>query len=127
MDKAKKRVLIVEDNENNLRLEKDLLEVAGYEVLEAGDVAHGLPLAKKEKPDVIVLDVRLPDIRGTEMAKMLRADTATSSIPIVFVTASVMTEGLEEIKALKDLGAIGFISKPINTRTFTQEISQYIR
>ena len=119
-----KRALIVDDNGNNLTLEKDLLEVAGFEVFTAQDASSGIAIAKKEKPDIIIMDVRLPDMRGSEAAKILRQDKETSNIPIVFVTASVMAEGREEIKPITNSG---FIGKPINTRTFVTEISQFIK
>jgi len=120
----KKRVLIVDDNENNLMLERDLLEVAGFEVFVAQDASSGIAIARKEKPDIIIMDVRLPDMRGSEAAKMLRQDKETSEIPIVFVTASVMAEGREEIKPITNSA---FIGKPINTRTFVTEISKFIK
>ena len=120
----KKKVLVVDDNANNLLLEKDLLEIAGFEVFVAENATSGIAIAGKEKPDVIVMDVRLPDIRGTEAARILRQDKTTCAIPIVFVTASVMAEGREEIS---DIDNAGFIGKPINTRTFAKEISQFIK
>ena len=120
----KKRALIVDDNMNNLLLEKDLLEVAGFEVFEAKNATDGIAVARKEKPDIIIMDVRLPDMRGSEAARILRQDKETSDIPIVFVTASVMAEGKEEINAITNSG---FIGKPINTRTFAKEISQFIK
>ena len=120
----KKKVLVIDDNTNNLLLEKDLLEVAGFEVFEAENAAVGIAIAKKEKPDIIIMDVRLPDMRGSEAARILRKDKETSDIPIVFVTASVLAEGREEIK---DITNTGFVGKPINTRTFAKELSQYIK
>jgi len=119
-----KKVLIVDDNMNNLTLEKDLLEVAGFEVFTAQDASGGIAIARKEKPDIVIMDVRLPDMRGSEAAIILRQDKETSDIPIVFVTASVLAEGKEEIKNITNSG---FIGKPINTRTFVKEISQFIR
>jgi len=119
-----KKVVVVDDNGNNLMLEKDLLEVAGFEVFTSENATDGIALARKEKPDVIVLDVRLPDMRGTEAARILREDKDTSGIPIVFVTASVMPENLDDIKAVTNSGLIG---KPINTRTFVSEIIKYIK
>jgi CheY-like chemotaxis protein len=119
-----KRVLIVDDNENNLMLEKDLLEVAGFEVFLAKNATDGIASARKEKPDIIIMDMRLPDMRGSEAAKILRQDKETSDIPIVFVTASVMVGEREEINAITNSG---FIGKPINTRTFAKEISQFIK
>ena len=120
----KKRALVVDDNGNNLMLEKDLLEVAGFEVFVAQDASSGIAIARKEKPDIIIMDVRLPDMRGGEAAMILRQGKETSDIPIVFVTASVMAEGKEEIKNITNSG---FIGKPINTRTFVTEISKFIR
>jgi two-component system cell cycle response regulator DivK len=120
----RKRALIVDDNMNNLTLEKDLLEVAGFEVFTAEDASGGIAIARKEKPDIVIMDVRLPDMRGSEAAIILRQDKETCDIPIVFVTASVMAEGKEEIKNITNSG---FIGKPINTRTFVKEITQFIR
>jgi len=119
-----KRALIVDDNENNLTLENDLLEVAGFEVFVAENAADGIAIARREKPDVIIMDVRLPDMRGTEAARLLRQDKETGDIPIVFVTASVMALGIEEIKTITNSG---FIGKPINTRTFAKEVSRFIK
>lgn len=120
----KKRILVIEDNTENLRLEQDLLEAAGYEVLQARDGKTGIAMAGKEQPDLIVMDVRLPDIRGTVAAEILRQDEKTENIPIIFVTASVMEEGTEKIKSIKNSG---FISKPINTRTFVLDVGRYIK
>jgi two-component system, cell cycle response regulator DivK len=118
------KVLIVDDNGNNLMLEKDLLEVAGFEVFEAENATDGIAITRREKPDIVIMDVRLPDMRGSEAARILRGNPETSLIPIVFVTASVMAEGKDEIK---DISHSGFIGKPINTRTFAKEISQFIK
>jgi CheY-like chemotaxis protein len=120
----KKKALVVDDNGSNLMLEKDLLEVACFEVFVAENAAGAIAIAKKEKPDIILMDVRLPDMRGSEAAQILRQDKETRNIPIIFVTASVMAEGKEEIKNITNSG---FIGKPINTRTFAKEISQFIK
>ena len=119
----KKTVLVVDDNTNNLMLEKDLLDVAGFEVFVAENASSAIVIARKEKPDIIILDVRLPDMRGTEAARILRQDKETRDIPIIFVTASVMPEGREEIEGITNSR---FIGKPINTRTFAKEVSQFI-
>src|SRR4030043_1469643 len=102
----RKKALVVDDNENNLLLEKDLLEVAGFEVFVADNAAGGIAIARKEKPDIIIMDVRLPDMRGPEAARILRQDKETRDIPIVFVTASVMAEGRREKKAITNAGFI---------------------
>ena len=118
------KVLVVDDNSNNLLLERDLLESAGYEVFEADTALGGIAIAGRELPAVIVMDVRLPDMRGSEAAKILRESAATQGIPIVFVTASVMPEGREEINAIPNSG---FIGKPIDTRTFAAEIGRFLK
>jgi CheY-like chemotaxis protein len=120
----RKKALVVDDNASSLMLEKDLLEVAGFEVFEAENAAGGIAIARREKPDIIVMDVRLPDMRGPEAARILRQDKETRDIPIVFVTASVMAGGMEEIRNITNSG---FIGKPINTRTFAKEVGQFIR
>jgi two-component system cell cycle response regulator DivK len=119
----KRRALVVDDNVNNLLLERDLLEVAGYEVFEAENAANGIAVARRERPDVIVMDVRLPDMRGTEAARMLREAPETRDIPIVFVTASVMAGELSDMTSIANSG---FIGKPINTRTFANEVGRFI-
>lgn len=119
----RKCVLVVDDNKNNRILESDILEIAGFTVLEAENAQQGITLAQKEQPDIVVMDVRLPDMRGTEAAKILRQDANMRNIPIIFVTASVMKEDKREMVGISN---IGFIGKPINTRTFALEISQYL-
>ena len=119
----KKKALVVDDNKKNLMLEKDLLEIAGFEVFEAENAADGMAIARKEKPDIIIMDIRLPDMRGSEAVMILRQDKETGGIPVVFVTASVMVEGMEEIRSIPNSG---FIGKPINTRTFAKEIIEFI-
>lgn len=116
------RVLVVDDDSKNLMLEHDLLERAGFEVLEAENATDAMAIARREKPDVIVMDVRLPDMRGSEAARILRQGKETRGIPIVFVTASVMPGGREE---LKDIANSGFIGKPIDTRSFAEQIRRF--
>jgi two-component system, cell cycle response regulator DivK len=120
----KKKALVVDDNGNNLLLEKDLLEAAGFEVFTAENATSGIDLAIQKKPDIIIMDMRLPDMRGSEAAHILLQHVETRDIPIVFVTASVLAEGIEEIKAIPN--AV-FMGKPINTRTFAKEISHFLK
>ncbi|MCG6536899.1 MAG: response regulator [Syntrophales bacterium LBB04] len=120
----RRKALVVDDNRDNLLLEKDLLEVAGFQVFEAENAGDGIVIARNEKPDVIILDVRLPDMRGTEAARLLRQDIATHDIPIVFVTASVMADGREQISLIANSICIG---KPINTRSFAKDILAFIK
>jgi len=116
------RVLVVDDNKNNLMLEHDLLELAGFQVFRAENAADAIAIARREKPDVIAMDVRLPDMRGTEAARILRQGEETCDIPIVFVTSSVMPEGREELKGIPNST---FIGKPIDTRTFVEQIRRF--
>lgn len=120
----KKKTLIIDDNANNLTLERDLLELAGYEVLVAEDATRGIELARSELPDIIIMDMRLPDMRGSDAAKILLKEERTKDIPVVFVTSSVLAEGIAEIKTIPNAA---FVSKPINTRTFAADIGRFIR
>ena len=112
-------ILIVEDEPNNRELEKTLLKRGGYAVLEAEDAESGLQIAEDEKPDVILLDWQLPNIDGLQALQILQNNPNTKNIPCIIVTASA-TE--EQIKTLKASGACGYITKPINTRTFVDQI-----
>lgn len=120
----KNTVVIVDDNGNNLLLEKDLMEVAGFEVFEAINGLDGVAMVLKEKPDVIIMDIRLPDISGLEAINILRQNKEISAIPVVFVTASVLEV---EKQALIAIPNSGFISKPIDTRTFASKIALFIK
>ena len=97
--------------------------MAGFEVLEAMDGAGGISQSQKERPDAIVMDLRLPDMRGDVVAKNLRQEIETSDTPIIFVTASVVKEVLVGNNAIPRTLVL---SKPINTRTFAKEISQFM-
>lgn len=119
----KQTVVVVDDNQHNLTLEKDLLEIAGFEVFIAENGKNGIALINQIMPDFIIMDIRLPDISGTEAIRILREDERTSHIPVIFVTASVMTQEVEKIGIIPNSF---FMSKPINTRTFTLEINKFI-
>ena len=119
-----KKVVIVDDNESNLMLEQDLLAVAGFEVFTAENATGGIVLAREEKPDVIIMDMHLPDMPGAAAAALLRQDDRTRDVPIVFVTATVLAESRAGIERIANSG---FIGKPINTRTFAQEISRFLK
>ncbi len=118
-----KRVLVVEDNETNLYLIKFMLEKNVYEVIEAREGAMGVELAIKEKPDLILMDVQLPDIDGLEATKRIRASDADSDIPIVALTSFAMPGDREKALAA---GCTGYIEKPINPDTFIAEIEKYL-
>ncbi|OGA04219.1 MAG: histidine kinase [Betaproteobacteria bacterium RIFCSPLOWO2_02_FULL_64_12] len=116
-------VLVVEDNENNLMLVRDVLQLKGYKVLEAMTGAEGLRLAAEGKPDLILMDIQLPDIDGITALARLRADSATRAIPVLAVSASVMPEEQQQITAS---GFEGFIAKPLNMKSFLQTIERFV-
>ena len=116
-------VLVVEDNENNLMLVRDVLQLKGYKVLEAMTGAEGLRLAAEEKPDLILMAIQLPDIDGITALARLRADSATRAIPVLAVSASVMPEEQQQITAS---GFEGFIAKPLNMKSFLQTIERFV-
>ena len=118
-----KRILVVEDNETNLYLIRFILEKNGYEVIEAREGAVGVELAVKEKPDLILMDIQLPDIDGLEATKRIRASEADGDIPIIALTSFAMAGDRE--KALAG-GCTGYIEKPINPETFIAEIEKFL-
>src|SRR5882762_6333774 len=120
MDAYSKRILIVEDNKLDVRLLKDILEWRGYETLQTGDGLEAIDLAVAKRPDLILMDIQLPDISGLEVTRRLRGDERSRRIPIVAVTAFAM--GWHEREAL-DSGCDAYISKPITILGFSHEFS----
>jgi len=118
-----KRILVIEDNETNMYLIKFMLEKGGYEVIEAREGAVGVELAIKEKPDLIIMDLQLPDIDGLEATKRVRASEADSDIPIIALTSFAMAGDREKALAA---GCTGYIEKPINPDTFIAEIEKFL-
>ena len=123
MTDNKKKVLIIEDEARNMKLEKDLLEMAGYEVLCAVNAEDGIVMAKEQQPDVIVSDYQLPGLNGIQAQQIMAQDEATKNIPLAFVTASVT----QEQKEMLAKSGCQVISKPINTRTFAKDVAALIR
>jgi two-component system, cell cycle response regulator DivK len=115
-------VLIVDDTEKNRKLAADVLSAAGFETLQAGTGAEGLALAAEHGPDVVLMDLRLPDIDGAEAVRTLKADARTSPIPVVAMSALGL-EGSGEW--LEDAGFAGSIEKPIRVGTFAQEVRRF--
>ena len=116
-------ILVVEDNENNLMLVRDVLELKGYKVLEAMTGAEGLRLAAEGKPDLILMDIQLPDIDGIAALAKLRADPRTRAIPVLAVSASAMPEEQQKITAS---GFEGYIPKPLNMKSFLETIERFV-
>ena len=117
-------ILIVEDNEKNLKLVRDVLQVKGYQTLEAGTAEDGLKLARDHAPDLILMDIQLPGMNGIEALKALRAAPATARIPVVAITASVMQQDRQQIMGA---GFDGFIEKPVNLRGLLDTVQRALR
>ena len=117
--KGIKTVLIIEDDPYNRELEKALFEREGYAVLEAKDAESGIAMAKRENPDVVILDFQLPRIGGLEILEALKHNQKTRGIPCIFVTASASEYDLVK---LQSSSACGYITKPVNTKTFVEQV-----
>ena len=118
-----KRVLIVEDNELNMKLFNDLLEAHGYRTLQTRDGVEALQMAREHRPDLILMDIQLPEISGLEVTKWLKEDEELASIPVVAVTAFAM-KGDEE--RIREGGCEAYISKPISVSHFLDTIRRLI-
>jgi two-component system cell cycle response regulator DivK len=114
-------VLIVEDNEKNMKLARDVLRVRGYETLEAVTGEDGVRLAKENRPDLVLMDIQLPGISGIEAFRMLRADAATAKIPVVALTASVTPTDRTQIT---EAGFDAFLGKPIVLKEFLETVKR---
>jgi two-component system cell cycle response regulator DivK len=112
-------ILIVEDNDKNLKLVRDVLQVKGHATLEATTGEDGIRLAIERKPDLILMDIQLPGINGIDALRALRADPATSAIPVIAVTASVMQQ---DRKLITDAGFDAYVGKPINLKEFLDAV-----
>jgi len=117
-----KQILIVEDNELNLKLLNDILEIHGYATIVTGNGAAALDLARQHHPDLILLDIQLPDIAGTEVARRLKADEQTRTIPLVAVTAFAMPG---DRTMILESGCDDYMSKPINIYDFLALVERY--
>ncbi len=116
-------ILIVEDNEKNMKLVRDILQAKGYEIAEAGTAEDGIKLALERVPDLVLMDIQLPGMNGMEALKVLRAEPKTAKVPVVAITASVMTQDRQQIM---DTGFDGFIEKPINLKLFLSTVQAAI-
>jgi len=112
-------ILIVEDNEKNMKLVRDVLQVKGYATLEAGTGEDGIRLAAEHHPDLILMDIQLPGISGIDTLKALRADPATADIPAIAVTASVMQQ---DRNLITGAGFDGYLGKPLNLKEFLETV-----
>ena len=116
-------ILIVEDNEKNMKLARDVLRARGYAVLEAVTGEDGVRLAKERKPDLVLMDIQLPGINGIEALQQVRADPGCARIPVVAFTASVTPTDRTQISAA---GFAGCLSKPINLQEFLETVKRVL-
>jgi CheY-like chemotaxis protein len=120
---ANELILVVEDNEKSRKLVRDVLTFKGYEVIDAETGEEGVRLAQKRRPSLILMDIRLPGIDGIEALGQLRAEPATREIPVLAMTASVMTEDRQKVM---DAGFDAFQSKPIKVKDFVTAVAQLL-
>ena len=118
-----KTILIVEDNEKNMKLARDILRAKGYVTLEAVNGLDGVRLALEHKPDLVLMDIQLPDINGIEAFERIRANAETAKVPVIAFTASVTTGDRSRIG---DAGFDGFLGKPINLKEFLETVRRVL-
>jgi two-component system cell cycle response regulator DivK len=115
-------ILIVEDNDKNLKLARDLLQHDGFQTLEAATATAGITLAEQHVPDLILMDIQLPDMDGVTALGRLRKSAATRSIPVVALTAFAMAADRERLLAA---GFDGYLAKPVDIHDFTDSVRRY--
>ncbi|MFZ4826992.1 MAG: response regulator [Phototrophicaceae bacterium] len=118
-----KRVLYIEDNPQNMRLVRKILHMGGYEIIEAENGLEGVAKALSELPDLILMDINLPDIDGIEATRRIRASDKTHSIPIIALTANAMQGDRERIL---EAGLNDYLSKPISKNELLEKISSFV-
>ncbi len=119
-----KKILIVEDNELNMKLFHDLLESKGYDILQTRDGMEALKMARAHMPDLILMDIQLPEVSGLEVTKWLKEDDNLKRIPVVAVTAFAMKGDEEKIR---EGGCEAYIAKPISVTNFLETVEQFLR
>jgi two-component system cell cycle response regulator DivK len=120
---SEKTILIVEDNELNMKLFHDLIQAHGYNILQTKDGMEALKLARQHKPDLILMDIQLPEVSGLEVTKWIKEDDDLRSIPVIAVTAFAM-KGDEE--RIRQGGCEAYLSKPISVTKFIETVKAYI-
>ena len=118
-----KRILVVEDQEDNRQILRDLLSSVGYEMTEAWDGEAGVAAAKEQRPDLILMDIQLPEVSGLEVTQWLKDDESLRAIPVIAVTAFAM-KGDEE-KILQG-GCEAYLSKPISVAKFFETVDLFL-
>jgi len=121
--RAVKKVLIVEDNDLNMKLFNDLLEAHGYRTLQTKDGVEALRMARQHRPDLILMDIQLPEVSGLEVTKWLKEDDDLRSIPVIAVTAFAMKGDEEKIR---EGGCEAYIAKPISVASFMRTVERFL-
>jgi two-component system, cell cycle response regulator DivK len=116
------QVLVVEDNEKNMKLFRDVLQASGFRLLEATTGEQAMELAAEHQPNLVLMDIQLPDIDGVEALGRLRANVRTASIPVVALTAQAMHGDRERFL---DVGFVAYISKPVNILEFVKTVREH--
>ncbi len=116
------QILVVEDNEKNMKLFRDVLQAGGYRTLEATTGGQAVELATEHAPDLVLMDIQLPDIDGVEALARLRADERTASLPVLALTAQAMEGDRERFLAA---GFDGYLSKPVNVADFVATVKRF--
>jgi two-component system, cell cycle response regulator DivK len=116
------QVLVVEDNERNMKLFRDVLQASGYRTLEATTGERAVELVFEHRPDLVLMDIQLPDIDGVEALDRLRADDRFASVPVLALTAQAMEGDRERFLAA---GFDGYLSKPVNIAEFVTTVQRY--
>lgn len=120
---SKKKILVVEDNELNMKLFCDLLGAHGYETIQITEGMKALEIARTEKPDLILMDIQLPEVSGLEVTKWIKEDDELKSIPIIAVTAFAMKGDEEKIR---EGGCEAYIAKPISVSQFIETVKKFV-
>jgi two-component system, cell cycle response regulator DivK len=118
-----KKVLIVEDNDLNMKLFNDLLEAHGYFTLQTKDGVEALRMARQHRPDLILMDIQLPEVSGLEVTKWLKEDDELRAIPVIAVTAFAMKGDEEKIR---EGGCEAYIAKPISVASFMRTVERFL-
>jgi two-component system cell cycle response regulator DivK len=119
----KKTILVVEDQEDNRQILRDLLGSAGFRMIEAHDGEQALTVARSQRPDLILMDIQLPEISGLEVTKWLKEDDDLRAIPVIAVTAFAMKGDEEKIRGG---GCEAYIAKPISVASFLRTVERFL-
>jgi two-component system cell cycle response regulator DivK len=117
------RILVIEDNEDNRRIIRDLLTSLGYELIEAADGMEGVAMAQSHRPDLILMDIQLPEMDGYEATRRIRAIPELADVPIIAVTSYALSG--DEVKA-RDAGCNGYVAKPFSPRELLAKIREFL-